>query len=332
MKRKPFLKLLTLVLVLLGCSSAIKSANVNIHIVEGLDNELLRLNIEKNLTSLLEAFQEAAETQQKSVRLSKEYITSDAIDDVKLIWRSSGMSCPPMNLRCRCLHTSGGYQLRGIPVDMLEADENEKRQELTVDFNSKGKITGVSISIELNRYEELMAEKTSDLDYARRQIIVDFVENFRTAYNRRDIKLIQSVFSDKALIITGKVVFEKPNTDTDRMSRQQSKVVYIKHTKEEYIRRLQNIFRSVRYLNVKFEDIEIVQHPKHEDIYGVTLKQYWHSSSYSDEGYLFLMIDFQDPDSPVIQVRTWQPYKNRKGEVVLKREDVFHLGSFNIVR
>jgi len=31
-------------------------------------------------------------------------------------------------------------------------------------------------------------------------------------------------------------------------------------------------------------------------------------------------------------VRTWQPYKNAEGQVVTKREDVFHLGSFRIVR
>jgi hypothetical protein len=44
------------------------------------------------------------------------------------------------------------------------------------------------------------------------------------------------------------------------------------------------------------------------------------------------MIDFRDADNPLIQVRTWQPYKNTEGQVVTKREDVFHLGSFRIVR
>ena len=308
------------------------SSGTSIKIVEGLDNEDLKQTMEENLMRMVDDFQNAVDGGSKNVKLSKSYMTSDAIDDLKLIWKSSAMNCPPMNLKCRCLHTSTGYQVRGIPVDMAEADEDERRQELTVDFTPEGVISNVSISIDLHRYEELMAEKTSDIDYARRQIIVNFVENFRTAYNRRDLKLINSVFSDKALIITGKVLMEKVNTDTDRMSRLQSKVVYIKHTKQEYLKRLQNIFRSVKYLNVKFDDIEIVQHPKYDDVYGVTLKQYWHSSVYSDEGYLFLMVDFHDADNPLIQVRTWQPYKNNKGEVVTKREEVFHLGSFNIVR
>ena len=321
-----------LLILSLWTVTGLAASGTSIKIVEGLDNEELRLVMEESLMNMVDDFQKAADAGAKNVKLSKDYMTSDAIDDVKLIWKSSAMTCPPMNLKCRCLHTSTGYQVRGIPIDMVEADENERRQELTVDFTPQGIINNVSISIDLHRYEELMAEKTSDLDYARRQIIINFVENFRTAYNRRDLKLINSVFSDKALIITGKVLLEKANSDTDRMSRLESKVVYIKHTKQEYLRRLQNIFKSVKYLNVKFEDIEIVQHPKYDDVYGVTLKQYWHSSGYSDEGYLFLMVDFHDTDNPLIQVRTWQPYKNNKGEVVTKREEVFHLGSFNIVR
>ena len=248
------------------------------------------------------------------------------------MWKTSAMSCPPVSIMSRCLKTATGYQVRGIPVDMIEADQEESRQELTVDFTPSGLISGVSISIDLQRYEEIMGQKESDLDYARRQIIVDFVENFRTAYNRKDIDLLNSVFSDKALIITGKVVKEKPNSDLTRMTLNNNKVVYIKHSKQEYITNLTRVFKNTKYINVKFDEIEVVQHPKYDDVYGVTLKQYWHTSGYSDEGYLFLMIDFRDADNPLIQVRTWQPYKNAEGQVVTKREDVFHLGSFRIVR
>jgi hypothetical protein len=237
-----------------------------------------------------------------------------------------------MDIKSRCLKTSSGYQVRGIPVDMIEADSSESRQELTVDFAPNGQINGVSISIDLHRYEAIMAEKSSDVDYARRQIIVDFVENFRTAYNRKDLPMLTSVFSDKALIITGKVVKEKPGSDLTRLTLNNNRVVYIKQTKQEYLNNLQRVFKNTKYINVKFEDIEVVQHPKYDDVYGVTLKQFWHTDRYSDEGYLFLMIDFRDADKPLIQVRTWQPYKNAEGQVVTKREDVYHLGSFRIVR
>jgi hypothetical protein len=242
------------------------------------------------------------------------------------------MNFPITELKSRCLNTSTGYQVRGIPVDMLEADKAEERQELTIDFQKDGKISAVSVAIEMHRYDMIMAEKSNEVDYSRRQFIVDFVENFRTAYNKKDMKMLNSVFSDKALIITGKLVKEKPNSDITKMTLNNNRVVYIKQTKMQYLEKLRNIFKNTKYINVKFEDIEVTQHPKYDDIYGVNLKQYWHTSNYQDVGYLFLMIDFRDPKNPIIQVRTWQPDKDDKGNVVTKKEDIFRLGSFRIVR
>lgn len=307
-------------------------AGTTFKIIEGMDDTELKKVMETNVCSMIDAFRTAADENRKSVKLSKDNFTSDAIDGIKEIWETSAMSCPPMNIMSRCLKTSAGWQVRGIPVDMVEADENEARQELTVDFLPSGKISSVQIAIAMHRYEQIMAEKESDLDYARRQIIVNFVENFRTAYNRKDLKMLNSVFSDKALIITGKVITEKPNSDVERMTLANNKVVYINQTKQEYLRKLAGVFKITKYINVKFDDIEVVQHPKYDDVYGVTLKQYWHTDRYSDEGYLFLLVDFRDTDNPQIQVRTWQPYKDTHGKVITQKKDVFHLGSFRIVR
>ena len=297
-----------------------------------IENEALKTKIERNMTYLLATFRLTAESGKKTISLSRDYMTKDAIDDVEEMWKSSAMSCPPMDLKSRCLHTTTGYQVRGIPIDIHEAVEAEARQELTVNFNKEGLIDGVSIAIEMNRYEQLMAQQSSDLDYTRRQIIIDFVENFRTAYNRKDIKLLNSMYSDKALIITGKVVMEKPNSDVNKMTLLNNKVVYLSQTKQQYLQRLSNVFNKTRYINVSFSDIDVVQHPKYYDIYGVTLRQVWHTDNYRDEGYLFLMIDFHDEYRPLVQVRTWQPYKDDAGNVVTTDDEIFHLGSFKILR
>ena len=329
--RNTLYRIIVVALVLLALP-AVGRADGLFRIVDGLHDEALKTKMETNVKALMVAMNTAASQNAKTVKLKRENITADADKDIDLIWKSSAMKYPPVNMMCKCLQTATGYQVRGIPVDLVEADEKEQRQELTIDFTPEGKICGVAIAIELHRYDEIMAEKTSDLDYSRRQIIVDFVENFRTAYNRKDLSFLTSVFSDKALIITGKVVSEKPNTDIDRVTLNNNKVIYVKQTKQQYLRNLGNVFKNTKYINVKFEDIEVVQHPKYDDIYGVTVKQYWHTNRYSDEGYLFLMIDFRDADHPLIQVRTWQPYKDDKGQVITQKKDVYHLGSFRIVR
>lgn len=307
-------------------------ATTSFKITDGEVDPKVKARMETNVKALLDAFRTAADNGEKTVKLSKDNVSKTAIEEIKEIWKSSAMSCPPMNLNCRCLKTSNGYQVRGIPVDILAADGDEARQELTINFDTEGTISNVAIAIEMNRYEELMAQKQSDLDYARRQIIVDFIENFRTAYNRKDNAMLNSVFSDKALIITGRVVKEKPNSDLTRLTLNNNRVVYIKQTKQEYLTKLAQVFKTVKFINVKFSDIEIVEHPKFDSIYGVTLKQSWRTDRYHDEGYLFLMIDFRDSDNPLIQVRTWQPYKDAAGNIVTQKDEVFHLGSFRIVR
>lgn len=321
-----------MVLLLLLASTSIAFSQGLFKIIEGLSDQSLKATMETNVNAMMMAMNTAANQNAKTVKLNKDNFTSEAIKDIEQMWKSSAIFCPPVNIMSRCLKTSYGYQVRGIPVDLKEADEKETRQELAIDFLPNGKISNVSIAIEMHRYDQIMAEKESDIDYARRQIIVDFVENFRTAYNRRDMKLLTSVFSDKALIITGKVISEKPNSDMDRLTLNNNKVIYIKQTKQEYLQNLSNVFKITKFINVKFDDIEVVQHPKYDDIYGVTLKQYWHTDRYRDEGYLFLMIDFRDADKPLIQVRTWQPYKNKQGQVITQKNDVYHLGSFRIVR
>ena len=307
-------------------------ATTSFKITDGEVDPNVKARMETNVKALLDAFRTAADNGEKTVKLSKDNVSKTAIEEIKEIWKSSAMSCPPMNLNCRCLKTSNGYQVRGIPVDILAADGDEARQELTINFDTEGTISNVAIAIEMNRYEELMAQKQSDLDYARRQIIVDYIENFRTAYNRKDNAMLNSVFSDKALIITGRVVKEKPNSDLTRLTLNNNRVVYIKQTKQEYLTKLAQVFKTVKFINVKFSDIEIVEHPKFDSIYGVTLKQSWRTDRYHDEGYLFLMIDFRDSDNPLIQVRTWQPYKDAAGNIVTQKDEVFHLGSFRIVR
>ena len=307
-------------------------ATTSFKITDGEVDPNVKARMETNVKALLDAFRTAADNGEKTVKLSKDNVSKTAIEEIKEIWKSSAMSCPPMNLNCRCLKTSNGYQVRGIPVDILAADGDEARQELTINFDTEGTISNVAIAIEMNRYEELMAQKQSDLDYARRQIIVDFIENFRTAYNRKDNAMLNRVFSDKALIITGRVVKEKPNSDLTRLTLNNNRVVYIKQTKQEYLTKLAQVFKTVKFINVKFSDIEIVEHPKFDSIYGVTLKQSWRTDRYHDEGYLFLMIDFRDSDNPLIQVRTWQPYKDAAGNIVTQKDEVFHLGSFRIVR
>lgn len=298
-------------------------------ITDGLSNAKVKQQIEQNVSHFLVACNEAVMSGKKP-KLEDE-LTADAKEVLKELWKTSPMICPVSKIEEICLETSnGGYQIRNVPISMMAAEDDAKEQELVFNLTSNGVIDDISIAIDENRYKEIMAEHESVEDLFRRQIIVDFVENYRTSYNRKDLKYIESVFSDNALIITGKVVREKPKSDHALRTLSQEKIVYQKRTKKEYVENLKKVFASNKYINVLFDEVEVIQHPKLTDIYGVTLKQEWNSNRYRDVGFIFLMIDFQDENHPLIQVRTWQPEK--LNGMVLSREEVFSLGDFDIVR
>ena len=46
------------------------------------------------------------------------------------------------------------------------------------------------------------------------------------------------------------------------------------------------------------------------ELYAIQIAQDYYSSSYGDKGYLFLMVDINDPENPIIKVCTWQPDKD----------------------
>ena len=297
-------------------------------ITDGLSNTGVKKQIEDNISRFLVACNEAVMTGKKPNL--KVGLTDDAEKSLREMWKTSPMACPVSKIEEICLETTNGYQVRNIPVSMMAAEEAEKEQELVFNLTPMGLIDGVSIAIEENRYMEVMADTVSVEDYFRRQIILDFVENYRTSYNRKDLDYIESVFSDNALIITGKVIREKPKSDFAMRSLSTEKIVYQKRTKKEYIQNLKKVFAGNKYINVVFDEVEVIQHPKLTDIYGVTLKQEWNTTRYRDVGFVFLMIDFQDENNPLIQVRTWQPEK--VDGKVLNRDEVFSLGDFAIVR
>ena len=122
------------------------------------------------------------------------------------------------------------------------------------------------------------------------------------------------IFSDDALIITGKKINRIKKNNEVSLPNYEYKV----QTKEQYINGLTNVFRNAQYINVKFDDYEIVRHSTMDNYYAVYLKQTWYSknwkNSYADEGLVTLIWDFRDEENPRINVRTWMPIDTPENE------------------
>lgn len=193
---------------------------------------------------------------------------------------------------------------RSVPMSFnFTANNRQFIEELVFQFNKQGKVESLSFGLSKVALDDIVSKDVwTERD---RLILVSFLENYKTAYALKRIDYIEQIFSDDALIITGKVVKVKPN----EMNRYKSNKIieYNRQTKQEYVKNLRYSFGSKEYINIKFEDSQIRKAGKGGDIYGVQIKQNYFSSNYGDVGYLFLMVDLNNPDEPIIHVRTWQP-------------------------
>ncbi len=214
----------------------------------------------------------------------------------------------------------GTCEVRGIRVRVSQMGETGGTpfQYLVFSLDGNGRIDDIRFSVEADHYERVIDEHVDLTDLARRQLILQFVEIFRTAHNRKDIAYLERVYSDHALIIVGRVL--EPQTGTgDGLSsalRRDSEIQFIRRSKTEYIEALKHVFARNDFVKVMFEKVEVVRHHRDHDLYGVTLKQVWTSSTYSDEGWLFKLVDFRDSEHPLIHVRSWQPRPFEDGSVM----------------
>ncbi len=324
-----FKKKLAYMTMALMMASQLVSAQYNTKvIVTDLTNKNLKEKMQRNASDFLTALNTAFYKKTKP-DIPSSVMSEESVSSIYSLWEMSGFRCYETDIIERALkRPQGGYELRNIPMFMAEAPEDDQYQEMVLLFTDDGMIDNLYISIETNRYYKLINEGDDVTEYRRRQIILDFIEGFRTAYNRKDIEYLTKVYSEDALIITGKVIkISKENKDMSKQYLSDKIIKYQKQTKEEYLTKLKRVFQNNSYINIKFDSIEIKRHRKYPSIYGVNLEQDWNTTLYSDAGYLFLMIDFSNEDEPLVHIRTWQP--ERIGDRTLAEDEKFKLEMFN---
>lgn len=264
----------------------------------------------------------------KNLSYEKILIAPPAQKALNEMWTNKSFICPETELILNVLRRSDGlFEVRNIPILYETKSKNAQDDEIVIIFDDKGTIQGLLIALEKEKYTQMFADSFSLQDRRLREIILNFLENFRTAYNRKDLKYLEQVFSDDALIIVGRVITSnKPKVDNigGPSLNADKNVEYVKLSKPEYINNLRGVFAKNSFVKVDFADFQIQRHPTHTHFYGVQLNQKWRSTNYKDEGYLFLLIDLRNEDEPVIWVRTWQPHEH------IKANEAFDLADFTL--
>lgn len=311
---------------IIACAMTL-NAQVEVEIIDGMEYGHLKSTIENNASRFLTEVSDAYSAN-RALNLNG-IVADNGQMSVEMLWENVHFRPEDQYVGEVILNTGTGYQMRNIPLQILPQDDGATTdyKEAVINFNRAGKIESVYFSIENNTFKQIMEKGVQLDDMDRRLQILDYVERFRTSYNQRDLNFLNQVFSDDALIITGSIV--KPRTSKyDGLSLSLPQVKYTKQNKQEYLAKLKRTFSTVKYINVEFSDVQIKRHGANPNIYGVRVVQNWNTSNYSDEGYVFMVWDFTDPDKPQIHVRTWQPmYLDSGKKQALPEDEIFDLNS-----
>ncbi len=286
------------------CNSQVNNS-VIFTIKGGAPDNTLKRKIEINTSKFLSKLNEEYKKGSSELSFDEKIITENGKQSVSDLWKNEHFYSVESKISEFLLQNNDSFQIRNIPI-AFKIDDKQKIDGV-LHFLPDGKIDEFRFGLEANQYREILYGTSDAIDQTRREIISYFLENLRTAYVEKNISYIEKLYSDKALIIVGKVLktVDIPN-DSYQKTFTSDQIEYQVLTKSEYISRLQQVFSNISYLRLDFKKIQVMKHRKYRNFYGIRLQQSWESSGYKDEGLLFLLVQFKDNEDPLIWVRTWQ--------------------------
>lgn len=319
-------KLLSCIIMLFVSFPLWAADNVSILISDGIDNEAIKIKMEQTMSRLFTEANIAHETN-RNLNYAVLGLADDVQTSIAMLWENSPFVCIDKQVVEHCLTTRTGYQIRNIPLELVNAEKDDMYHEAVINFDKSGKMTSFHLAISWNLYKNVINANLEVTDLERRHLVVDWVEQFRTAYNEKNINFLDAVFSEDALIITGTIIPQRSKEGI----RLPDKIKYNPQTKTQYLKNLKRNFAKNKYIRVTFDEIEVEEHPTIDGVYGVTLHQGYSSDNYHDDGYLFLLWDFRKENKPTIHVRTWQPDKYNDGKKMVKisKEERPNMGDFD---
>lgn len=188
-------------------------------------------------------------------------------------------------------------------------------EKLTFRFDEKTKkIQSLALAL-TKKAEDDIFNAASTWPEVSRYTILQFMEDYQTAYLLQRIDYLDKIFSDDAIIITGTMLKTAPKAQVEGLPVDFGKndIRYTRLNKKQFIEKLRTHFNEREYVHLTFEDnvTQVINAPSlpPATAFVIQIRQIYNSPVYSDQGYLTLVLD-ASKELPIIHVRMWQPDKS----------------------
>ena len=199
-----------------------------------------------------------------------------------------------------------GYLVRGVKASFSFKKNDRTFVEDLIFYVKDGKIDGINFGLEQGAMDDICRHDMWDAN--SRLVLINFLENYKTAYALERLDYLDAIFSEDALIIVGNRLPQQKQGDVTALN--QESYEHNKLTKSQYIKQLERVFQKQEYVNIHFEDASVKKTNRTTERYEIIIKQNYYSTTYADKGYLYLLADITNPEQPVIFVRVWDEDKN----------------------
>ena len=147
-----------LCLFLMTSASAFAAKAVRLVINDGMANNNLRQKMEASVSDLLTEINMAVARGEKKLTLSRLNMSASAKESLIRLWTNDNFRCPEEEIVEKCLTTSNGFQVRGIPLLKIDPSAEENYQEAVINFNKNGQIISFYYTINPELYTHLMMD------------------------------------------------------------------------------------------------------------------------------------------------------------------------------
>ena len=213
---------------------------------------------------------------------------------------------------------------RSVPMRFTFKNNNRAFvEDVTFTFDKDQKIESVAFGLDKAARDDIFNRDAAAWNDSVRMVIATFLENYKTAFALKRLDYIQSIFDDDAIIIVGHVTKQAKKGENAKYIDNQL-VKYTRQDKNTYLKNLEKSFKSNQFINIRFADNEVKKMGKGGETYGIQIHQDYYSSTYGDTGYLFLMVDLNEMDQPIIKVRTWQPHRDPNINGNFEKDDPYY--------
>ena len=215
----------------------------------------------------------------------------------------------------RFFDDNGSVLVRGLRMSFSFASGVRKSfvEDLVFAFNPERLIDNIAFGLGKTAEDDILHKGV--WEEKSRFAIMNFLENYKTAYALKRLDYIRSIFDDDAVIITGSIVSRANNKvnmeNQAHISQDGNRIIKMnRQTKDEYLKNLKHCFEKNEFVNIRFSNNDVIKMGEGGESYAIQIQQDYYSSTYGDKGYLMLMVDINEPTKPLIKLRTWQPEKD----------------------